>query len=863
MSSYIDIFKMADYGYTGSESSRNVDYHAIFSGEVGEILVKLDSGTRSEVVDELVDRLDAETLKDTRMKIFQRIVDEWSLIARKGLPRIALDIVEFLNFYGDDDAYFPYKLIKRKKPTRKGKGGMKKRNVSGAKQTLINFTSKNKPPNVEGGKETYEKDGYEKSGGEGSLIINEEDVSSADGDTQSGGSDSEESVNSEGVRTSDDNNDAPDLGYMDDSILIPPSGRVSRVDTLTPSVDVYDSGTHDNTANPGGQSDVTQSACRREISEPERDKQPVTNPGCRQGDMPPHPPVQVRTETKEVSSECSTRPDVHAPKPVVTIIRDLSSDNGFWDSQQGSNSSRNTAIAMTTQTEWDLWGSPLSKGGRSISPSRRAPECDCKYNVKVLNEWRKEADRRTEANEEKFKAKLNFLQAKVIEGEEERGKMRATIASLSKEVAANTATATEMKIRASDPYYGQAEQSLRNTITASQSTAAPIRSNNPLPQRPQNTTAKQRPNNSARGGPTSSTRSGTLSENPAPNVAPANPDYLSAHPNESKGPVGPSVISRPQISSNARGNANNMGRPQSGAPSGQQGNIPDRQVKRLTDMPIDNGPTRGLPNRPNTSAPVVANRDSTSGANRPKSVQVSRPSNDHRASFDLPQTGELSFSWSEDPISDVEIVAHTNEPPAPSQKGYSSYAHQNRYDIVRDALSDTLQREEAARREAGSSDVSVAQQRAGEKRVNDGYVDEPSEKESYVGVAAKYDWETENKRRRGNSGEHLPPIYGVKNTPQRDIFVRDLAYAMCSSPEDLEIRVKNHCRLRGVVLSFIKAFPIKSNCAKANCKITVSMEDVNNVLSESFWPQYVSARPWRLNPPNNAGNGNNDNRGLE
>ena len=90
---------------------------------------------------------------------------------------------------------------------------------------------------------------------------------------------------------------------------------------------------------------------------------------------------------------------------------------------------------------------------------------------------------------------------------------------------------------------------------------------------------------------------------------------------------------------------------------------------------------------------------------------------------------------------------------------------------------------------------------------------------------------------------------------------------MCTSPEDLEAHVKFHCRKRGVILSFVKVFPIKSNCAKANCKITVNMEDVNNVLSDNFWPQFVTARVWRLNPPSNTGNraedDGNGNRGLE
>ena len=442
--------------------------------------------------------------------------------------------------------------------------------------------------------------------------------------------------------------------------------------------------------------------------------------------------------------------------------------------------------------------------------------------------------------------------------------MRDTIASLSKQVAANTATAAETEIRASDPTYGQPLQNTRSSSAVNQNPAAPIRSNAPLPQRPQNPTTKQRYSNGPKGGPQSSARGGPQRETSASNAVSVNKDTTSAQPVESQGSNVPRAITRSQISTNTRGSSSDMGRPQVGVPNCPQGGPADRHDMNQADSAIDNGSSRGAPYRSNTSASVGTSRGYADGANRPKSVIVSRPCNEPRASFDLPQNGELSFSWSEDPVSDVEIVAHTNEPPVLAQKEYGMYAHQNRYDILRDALSDTLQREEAARKVADSADMSSVHMKSGGKRENEGYVDEPGDKDSYLDVASKYNWETENKRRkRGNSGEQLLPIYGVKNTPQRDIFVRDLAYSMCSSPEDLENRVKNHCRLRGVVLSFIKAFPIKSNCAKANCKITVSMEDVNNVLSENFWPQYVSARPWRLNPPNNAGNEDNVNKGLE
>ena len=858
--------------------------------------MKLDSQTRAEVVDELVDRLDAETLRDVRLKVFrfaknkivdavtaprtseidpafdgnvsygdarkaQQVVDEWTLIARKGLPRIAMDIVDFLNFYGDDNAYFPHKLIKRRKPTRKGKKGAKKPNTRGSKQTLITFTSTAKPSSLESGGEAHGGRRFEKGYGETSESVNEDDASSVGVGTQSDGSESDGSDISEDDRSSEDNIEANEIDPRDDSIFIPPSGRVADDIAPTPYVNAHANADTSVLVSPGEQVENTQAEWPRDSSEQERPKQYDNDMGRSSGDSTHPTQGQASAEAKSNSDESPAQahvPTTHASKPVVTIVRVPASDNGFWEPQQEHNlSSRARSITMTTQTGWDVWGSPLTNGGRSISPSRRVPECDCKHNVKVLNEWRRESDRRTEANEDKFKAKLNILRAKVIEGEDEREKMRATIASLSKQVAMNTAYIAESKIRAADPSYGPAMQNTRSTSAVNQSSVASNRVNTPLPQRQPNGATKARFSNNGNGGPPSNGRNNALRERSEPNRnnvptgAPSAQSNAPLRPTESRGNT------RPQMKTNEHATLNNSGRPQNGGANTRQGNSGNNPAKRAESM------TANKESRPNPTA----NNDSRGPPptiNRPKSVQVYRANNDPRSSYDLPQNGEISFSWSEDPVPDVEIIAASINPPAPVQKDCGQIFHQNRYDILRDALSDTMQREEAARN-AGNSEVDcVALPRSGEKRDCDDYVVGADEKESYLDVAGRYNWEAENKRRRKmSSNDHVPPIYGVKTIPQRDIFVRDLAYSMCNSPEDLESRVKNHCRLRGVVISFIKAFPIKSNCAKANCKITVNLDDVNNVLSESFWPEYVTARPWRLNPPNNAGNDDNASKGLE
>ena len=216
----------------------------------------------------------------------------------------------------------------------------------------------------------------------------------------------------------------------------------------------------------------------------------------------------------------------------------------------------------------------------------------------------------------------------------------------------------------------------------------------------------------------------------------------------------------------------------------------------------------------------------------------------------------MSNSWAEDHVSDAEIVAITDASiPNDTDTVQSSVAaksnpQQNRADIFRDAILEVRQREEAAMGLIGPSVPHDKLQNKGEKRDNDGSLNESNQPQSYASSVINYDWQgPDNKRRRrGNSGDNMHVLFGSKSTPQKDIFVRDLDYSECSKPADLEIRVKHHCRRRGVVISFVKAFPIKSNCSKANCKVTVNSSDVMKVLTEGFWPLYASARIWTYQP---------------
>ena len=76
-----------------------------------------------------------------------------------------------------------------------------------------------------------------------------------------------------------------------------------------------------------------------------------------------------------------------------------------------------------------------------------------------------------------------------------------------------------------------------------------------------------------------------------------------------------------------------------------------------------------------------------------------------------------------------------------------------------------------------------------------------------------------------------------------------------------------HCRKRGVIIGYVKAFQLLSNYAKANCKITVNESDLWKVESNTFWPEYFTVREWLPRPlynaANIAGNGSDDDFVLE
>ena len=144
-----------------------------------EILVKLDAGSKKEVVDELVDSCDMDTLLNVRLTIFGHakkklvatiaepgnmdlepaiteyvphdqksdaysVINEWFLIARRSEMHVAMDVVDFLLCISGVYLWFPHKIVKRSKKARRIGSKSRRHRVRETGQSILKFTPASK-----------------------------------------------------------------------------------------------------------------------------------------------------------------------------------------------------------------------------------------------------------------------------------------------------------------------------------------------------------------------------------------------------------------------------------------------------------------------------------------------------------------------------------------------------------------------------------------------------------------------------------------------------------------------------------------------------------------------------------------------
>ena len=281
--------------------------------------------------------------------------------------------------------------------------------------------------------------------------------------------------------------------------------------------------------------------------------------------------------------------------------------------------------------------------------------------------------------------------------------------------------------------------------------------------------------------------------------------------------------------------------------------------------------TRG---RPNTQTGPSLSAQPRQAANVRNGSQPSQPSpattttrqpttqeprNDNpnaRVSRDGPNTEiATAVSWADDNLSDVELISASDE----SVALVSSL--QSRPPIGSSVVThgpvttgSGANQRPATMPQGGQSNNNG---RKGEKRSNDGQLDRNEKSNSYSDAAKKYQWGTvESKRSKRNSAhDDVGSLLGAKTIPHREIFVKHLDYTRCSKPAELENMVKTYCRRRGVFILQARVFE-QSDCDRANCRVSVRVEDVEKALDPKFWPEYAVVRNWSATPLNDNANGN-------
>ena len=822
---------MADEDGQGSGGSAVFDYNAVFRDDISEILAKVDSKLASDVVDEMVEAYDMGTLLDIRNKMFenakkkllnsvsepgnkdldpifdgsvthgcladaQGMVDEWALIARKGKPRVAMDTIDFLSYVSGECPYFPYKNVKKNPKKGKNRRGGRRNSQRNKKQTLIPFTPSNTTRKHDGNESVASDTPYS-------------EMDTCDNDTQYESSDEESSDGAGNDQTNRANtmvSDPPVESQPDTRLPI-----AIAADTTRPPPAL-----EDNTGVPIPQGNIP------DANEP-------TCPSPPTGSGPPSVPALT-----------TTRPIGHAQNGICgksdhiqscevgaqnTLPSQQQSKPPQLDDPPSLPSSQNRRVSppitMATQTEWDLWGIPIAPSRSLISPNRPSNSCNCEYNVRLLLDRMRELEKRVDSNADQDKARSNYLRERLARAEEEREKMRATMSVLSKQISANSTMIAERSSKESDVTmydYGArvyACQTGNAMVSNSSSAGAPPPSSMQLRDDVRYHPTSKKSNQDVR--PPANGRN-----NPTPTP--------------------------PVCSGNSTGNTMIP----------QQVPLPQRErgkADRSSDVRGQGQGMVGTAPNPSRSVNSVASAGNIPAAQPSSSRQpdtVSKPPHKNYA---------VDESWAEDHMSDADLICMSDQAETyenRSQNGGASTMTSTSNNAAYGGAtrgSSTNQPRYGPQSAPGNGNS-----RKGEKRVNDGHLDRPSdERESYAGAASKFNWNTvENKRSKRNSDDGM--LLGVKSTPHKEIFVKHLDYTRCSKPADLEGRVKSYCRRKGVFILQARVFE-QSDCNRANCRVSLKDEDVEKALSPGFWPEHAVVRFWSANPQNEAANlneGGND-----
>ena len=441
----------------------------------------------------------------------KRMIDEWNLIARKGKQRVALDAIDLLAYLSGDNPFFPYKLMKKKpqtgckaihvSATTQAKGKDTKQALipfKPASNEVVESEDSADDDNGSDGDGQMPQDPDTREVGRGDTTEPNMNGDMSFDEYESGEDESDIEVNS--VKVSGDvgvkpiPNPVEKNGPNHEPMRTTPVG-VDHLDTAVKTAE------HTKNFGSNGMTPIDAGCSRKEHSvNPPTGMDifvDVSKPGRKPTGLSKSEPVVIDIPPEKSQSRYDTVPgEANVAQPAIVIpasitmeqryaklsrseamsvdIPPVKQTRGTHDIKtahkyanlaksetmivdtppvkQINQPNKRATLSLTQrigqvmaiQTEWDMWGIPLdSRNSTTIQPS----SCICEETTRMFKEWKKEIARENTTRDEQVRAKMNFLREEKMKADDERERMKKTIAALSKKVADNTAHMAEVILR--------------------------------------------------------------------------------------------------------------------------------------------------------------------------------------------------------------------------------------------------------------------------------------------------------------------------------------------------------------------------------------------------------------------------------
>ena len=66
--------------------------------------------------------------------------------------------------------------------------------------------------------------------------------------------------------------------------------------------------------------------------------------------------------------------------------------------------------------------------------------------------------------------------------------------------------------------------------------------------------------------------------------------------------------------------------------------------------------------------------------------------------------------------------------------------------------------------------------------------------------------------------------------------------------------VRAYCIEKGITPVYTRSIPVRYDCTRTGCRLTVNEEDYERVILNEFWPEDIRARDWTPRPRENKEN---------